>query len=58
MVDISAKPALLRRIGFGKHKGLLFSEAPADYLKWIVDKAEFDADVTATAHFWLDRGKV
>jgi exodeoxyribonuclease X len=57
MIDISAKPALLRRIGFGKHKGLLFSEAPADYLKWIIDKAEFDADVTATARFWLDRGK-
>jgi exodeoxyribonuclease X len=46
----------LRRIGFGKHKGLLFSEAPADYLRWIVDKAEFDADVTATARYWLDRG--
>lgn len=58
MVDISAKPALLRRIGFSKHRGLIFSEAPADYLKWIVDKAEFDADLTASARFWLDRGKV
>jgi exodeoxyribonuclease X len=56
MLRISAEPALLRRIGFGKHKGLLFSEAPADYLRWIVDKAEFDADVTATARYWLDRG--
>jgi len=35
---------------------MLFSEAPADYLRWIVDKAEFDADVTATARYWLDRG--
>lgn len=32
MVGISSRPALLRRIGFGKHKGLLFSEAPSDYL--------------------------
>lgn len=56
MVGISAAPVLLRRIGFGKHRGLLFSEAPADYLRWIVDKAEFDADVTATARYWLDRG--
>ena len=56
MLRISAEPALLRRIGFGKHKGMLFSEAPADYLRWIVDKAEFDADVTATARYWLDRG--
>ena len=57
MLRVSAEPALLRRIGFGKHKGMLFSEAPADYLRWIVDKAEFDADVTATARYWLDRGK-
>ena len=56
VVSISAAPVLLRRIGFGKHRGLLFSEAPADYLRWIVDKAEFDADVTATARYWLDRG--
>jgi exodeoxyribonuclease X len=56
MLRISAEPVLLRRIGFGKHKGLLFSEAPADYLRWIVNKAEFDADVTATARYWLDRG--
>lgn len=56
MLRISAQPALLRRIGFGKHKGMLFSEAPADYLRWIVDKAEFDADVTATARYWLDGG--
>lgn len=55
MVGISSRPALLRRIGFGKHKGLLFSEAPSDYLRWIVDKAEFDVDVTATARFWLER---
>ena len=39
-----------------KHKGTLFSEAPVDYLRWIVDKAEFDAEVTATARYWLDRG--
>ncbi len=57
MLRLSAEPALLRRIGFGKHKGMLFSEAPADYLRWIVDKAEFDPDVTATARYWLDRGK-
>jgi exodeoxyribonuclease X len=57
MLRVSAAPALLRRIGFGKHKGMLFSEAPADYLRWIVDKAEFDADVTATARYWLDCGK-
>lgn len=55
LVQISAEPALLRKIGFGKHKGTLFSEAPADYLQWIVDKADFDADVTWTAKFWLQR---
>jgi exodeoxyribonuclease X len=57
LVQISAEPALLRKIGFGKHKGTLFSEAPADYLQWIVDKADFDADVTWTAKFWLQRAQ-
>ncbi|AZL58333.1 hypothetical protein EI545_05450 [Tabrizicola piscis] len=56
MLRVSAAPALLRRIGFGKHKGILFSEAPEDYLRWIVEKAEFDTDVTSTARYWLDRG--
>jgi exodeoxyribonuclease X len=55
LVRISTEPALLRKIRFGKHKGTLFSDAPTDYLQWIVDKAEFDADVTATARFWLTR---
>ena len=55
LVQISSEPALLRKISFGKHKGKLFSEAPADYLQWIVDKAEFGSDVTATARFWLTR---
>ena len=55
LVGISTEPALLRKFGFGKHKGTLFSEAPADYLQWIVDKAQFDADVTASAKFWLAR---
>ncbi len=35
MVRISNAPILLARMPFGKHKGMLFSEIPRDYLEWL-----------------------
>lgn len=55
MIDISAKPALLRRLTFGKHRGMPYAEAPIDYLRWISEKSDFNPDVLATARYWLDR---
>lgn len=43
MVTWTKMPAVQPRISFGKHKGP-WSEAPFDYLDWIVNKSDMDAD--------------
>ena len=50
----SAEPALMTKIGFGKHFGKRFDEAPVDYLQWIL-KTDFDEDVKFSARYWLDK---
>lgn len=56
MIEISRFPALLRRITFGtKAKGQTYEEAPIDYLEWIRDKSEMDADTKFSAHYWIRR---
>ncbi len=57
LVNISKWPALLRRIGFGKHRGSLFQDAPSDYLEWLRDKSEMSEDVKFTAGYWLKKRK-
>lgn len=55
LVHISKYPALLRRLGFGKHRGLTYEEAPADYLEWLRDKSDMNEDVKFTARYWLKK---
>lgn len=56
LVQISKYPALLHRINFGtKAKGMLYSEAPADYLEWIAFKSDMDEDKKFTAKYWLKK---
>ena len=35
MIHISSNPVLIARMPYGKHKGVLFSEVPRDYLDWL-----------------------
>lgn len=51
----SRYPAILKVMNFGKHKGMLFSDAPGDYLQWIVDKSDMNEDVKFTARRELKR---
>ena len=51
----SKYPAVLKTMTFGKHKGVAFADAPADYLQWIVDKSDMNEDVKFTAHRELKR---
>lgn len=44
MIEISANPVRLLRIGFGKHRGARFSELPTDYLDWLVNKSDMKND--------------
>lgn len=53
MIRWSSGPALLPKITFGKHKGMKWSDAPADYLRWIAEKSDLNRDVKANAKHWL-----
>lgn len=55
LIRWTGEPSLLPRITFGKHRGLKWSEAPIDYLDWIVGKSEMDEDVKFTARHELKR---
>lgn len=56
MVKWSSGPALLAKVGFGKHFGLKWSDVPRDYLSWILEKSDItDRDVRATAKFYSKR---
>jgi exodeoxyribonuclease X len=55
LVKISSYPALLPAMSFGKHRGTPFSDAPTDYLEWILDKSDMSSDVKFTAKYWLKK---
>ncbi len=46
-------PPLFHKVSFGKHRGMLWSELPPDYLRWIADKSDMDADTKANARYRL-----
>jgi exodeoxyribonuclease X len=46
---VSAEPALLAKLRFGRHKGVPLAEVPTDYLEWLVAEAGMDADARFTA---------
>lgn len=55
ILDITAPMVLRGKVGFGKHKDLLWSEVPKDYLAWMV-KQDFDPDALFTARHYLRGG--
>jgi DNA polymerase III epsilon subunit-like protein len=54
MIRISSNPILISRMPFGKHKGMLFSEIPADYLQWLLT-TELNEDMAYTVNTHLGR---
>jgi exodeoxyribonuclease X len=48
MVAITQEPVLLRKLGFGKHRGQEFAEIPKDYLKWLRGRDNLDRDLKHT----------
>lgn len=58
MVQWTTEPRLMTKLGFGKHKGVPFTEAPADYLQWMCAQADMDADAKHWAHVELERRRV
>lgn len=55
-IKITGWPVLLRRIGFGKYKGLPFAEIPKDYLQWLAKQPENDEDLKFTLDHYLTPG--
>ena len=55
MIEWSAGPSLLPRVNFGKHRGQAWSSLPPDYLSWLVNKSDMDADTKFTARHWLEQ---
>lgn len=45
LLSWSAEPALYRKFHFGKYYGKLLSEAPTDYLQWIIDKSDQSIEI-------------
>lgn len=49
MLAWSKEPALYTTLTFGKHRGVKYADAPEDYLSWIIDKSDLDADTKFSA---------
>lgn len=56
MITVSSNPILLKKCGFGKHKGMLWSEVPRNYLDFILNKSSgWDENVLHTARHYFNR---
>ena len=54
LIEWTAKPALLKKVNFGKHRGALWKDVPTDYLMWVLAQ-DFDEDTMFTAGSELER---
>ena len=52
MINISNNPVLIPRMPYGKHKGVLFTEVPRDYLEWL-SGTDLDEDMAYTVKHYL-----
>jgi len=52
MIEISMNPMLLKRMPFGKHKGMKMEEVPVDYLQWL-STTDIDGDMEYTVRHYL-----
>ena len=49
LLELTERPALLRTVPFGKHRGELWRDVPRDYIDWVLRKQFDDPDVVHTA---------
>jgi exodeoxyribonuclease X len=52
---LSTKAVLLKKVGFGKHFGELWTDVPTSYLHWASGVPDFDPDVKFTVKRELER---
>jgi exodeoxyribonuclease X len=55
-IDQQTHPVLLHSVGFGKHKGILWSQVPRGYLDWLSKNPQGnDIDLLYTVQYYLGR---
>lgn len=54
LMRLSTKAVVLKKVGFGKHFGKLWTEVPFDYLQW-AERQDFDPDVRFTVKTEISR---
>jgi exodeoxyribonuclease X len=54
LIAWSSEPALLSKVGFGKHFGLSWADVPPDYLRWVLGQ-DMGEDVLFTARHHLEQ---
>jgi len=52
MIEISTNPLLIKRMPFGKHRGMNMKEVPVDYLQWLLS-TDLDGDMEYTVRYYL-----
>ena len=52
---VSAMPALLSKLRFGRYKGVEIAKVPDDYLDWLTREPGMDGDAVFTARHHLAR---
>ena len=58
LVAWTGEPVLLRRAGFGKHRGLPWGDVPADDLSWVIEQSDLSEDVKFTAQHHLRQRRI
>jgi len=56
LLELSTKAVVLKKVGFGKHFGQLWTDVPMDYLDW-ASRQDFDPDVKLTVKSEILRRK-
>ena len=47
LIELSSMPMAITKMPFGKHKGVKLADLPADYVYWLLNKAEINDDLRA-----------
>lgn len=55
MLKITTTPFLLRKMTFGKHKGVPCSKVPRDYYRWLLQQDNITGDLLYTIKYYINK---
>ena len=55
MLKITQEPFLLRKLTFGKHKGIPFQAVPRDYMIWLRRQDKIEGDLLYTLNYYINQ---